>query len=276
MNLFNAVLSLLFLMPTLCALPVGNCLSPDIFDHGLWDARDPYFSWGKCTHIRYGYYGDFVFNRDMEEITHGNPGPDIERLTLMTNGGSLTLDIQDFLDLFLVIGATKITYNMEGMFGDFAYFDFSTAFSWSLGAVLDLWHCGCFGLGMEAQYFQTKPLLDSYTNFATGQMIYFNHLNKMKWREWQGAITATYQLIAVGDLLFAPYMGISASSGKLRQYGFEFDDNGLTQTLNLLETKKLWGYALGLTVVSKGILGCTIEGRWADEKALYGAVQLSY
>lgn len=269
-------LLLVILFSPLWALPIGNTLSPALYDHGLWDKRDPIFSWGACTHLRFGYYGDFVFNRDVEEMSHSDPGKEIQRLKLATNAFDLTLDVCDSLDVFILVGATKLSYQTESAFGEYGLFDFSTATSWSFGGALELWQCGFFGMGIEGQYFQVRPLLDSYTNVQNGQMIYFNNLNCMKWREWQGGITFNFTFEDDAGLLFSPYMGIKASCGKLRQHGFQFLDDGLLFTLDLLQTRKLWGYGLGLTVVSRGIMGVTVEGRWADEKALYGNVQLSY
>ncbi len=266
----------LMLFGTLHALPIGNPLTPALYDKGLWDSRAPYFSWGHCTHIRFGYYGDFVFNREVEQINQGDPEGSIQQMTLMTNGGTLTLDIYDYCDLYLLIGATKIGYHTPGAFGDYSYFNFSTTACWSIGGVLDLWECGCFGLGIEGQYFQTKPKLDSLINLRTGQMIYFNDFNRMKWREWQGGIAATYRYYDSARLSLSPYIGVKAAAGTLKQHSFQFTEDGLMHNLNRLETSKLWGFALGLTVVSSAILGGTIEGRWADERAVYCSMQLSY
>ena len=270
------ILGFLLLMSGLSALPIGNTIAPSLYDRGLWDRRDPYFSWGHCTHLRFGYYGDFVFNREVEQISSGDPSGNIHQMTLSTNAGSITLDVCDYLDLYALYGSTKITYNTEGVFGDYVYFNFSTTPCWSIGAVLDLWHYECFGLGIEAQYLQARPKLDSFTNLATGEMIYFNHLNDMKWREWQGGLAANYTISDVAGVSLTPYIGVKAASGKLRQHGFEFSEDGMIHTLNLLESSKLWGFALGLTAVSCGTLGTTIEGRWADEKAIYANMQLSY
>ena len=251
-------------------------MSPALYDSGFYDYKTPYFSWNHCTNWRLGYYGDFVFNREMEEVISGAPSANIHQLTLVTNAGTLTVDICDYLDLYLLVGTTKLAYNTEGMFGEFAYLNFSTTPCWSFGGAIDLWQCGCFAIGFEGQYLQTKPLLDSYTNLGSGSLIYFNDLNRMKWREWQGGMTLSYLFYDVSNLSLSPYIGVKAASGKLRQHGFQFSDDGLILVLNLLETRKLWGFALGTTLVSKGIMGVTVEGRWADEKAIYGNMQLSY
>jgi len=263
-------------MSTLYALPIGNTSSPALYNEGLWDRRDPIFSWGKCTHLRFGYYGDFVFDRQVENIVSGNPEGDIERMTIHTNAGTITLDVCNYLDLYILAGASKIGYDTDGAFGEYTHFNFSTTTCWSLGGVLDLWECGCFGIGIEGQYFQVRPKLNNACNLATGQLTYFNNLNKMMWREWQGGIGANYSFYNRGDLCITSYLGAKAATGKLWQHSFQFDEGGLIQTLNSLETRKLWGFALGITAISSGTLGVTVEGRWADENALYTNMQLSY
>lgn len=264
------------LSSTLWALPVGNCLTPAIYSNGLWDQREPYFSWGACTHLRFGYYGDFVFERKMEQMISGNPGSDIAHFGLATNAGTLTLDICDYLDGYLLCGATSISYQAENEFQEYCSFDFSTSTCWSIGGALDLWQYRSFGVGIEGQYFETRPLFNRYTNYATGEILYFNDRNQMKWREWQGGLTATFRMTDQPNFVFAPYMGVKAASGKLRQHGFEIDDGGLIQNLNLLESKEVWGFAIGVTVVSYGIMGVTAEGRFGDEKAFYTNFQMSY
>ncbi len=73
--------------------------------------------------------------------------------------------------------------------------------------------------------------------------------------------------------LLTPYAAVKWSGAKLRT------DRDLilivenpadeTWTINRMQNRKHWGWALGMTFSLCDMIGVTVEGRWGDESALH-------
>ncbi len=122
------------------SLSVGNpCEASLFFDEVLYnnsccDPCDQVFYFNTCS-IRFGFYGDYVFNRRLETVT----GRDIDFSEMATNAGYLALNFWETFDIFTTLGATKITFNTSlgpfnsGNASPRFNFESSTALSWSIG-----------------------------------------------------------------------------------------------------------------------------------------------
>ena len=51
-------------------------------------------------------------------------------------------------------------------------------------------------------------------------------------------------------------------------HDFQFLGDGILYTLNDLRSKKGWGYSVGMSLTLCDMIGVTVEGRWASEKAV--------
>lgn len=261
----------LFLWQVAFALPVGNPSDPALYSRGLWDgmgcADSCWGYWKECFHFRLGYYGDFVFNRHVEEYIDGEAAGDVVDFRIITNGGTVTLDC-GWLDIYGLIGATE--FNFFGKHELFAssFGWFSTSFCWSVGARATLWQCGNFDLGIAGQYFRTRIPFETSVLTSTGGVFHFNE-DTMRWYEWQGSLAVSYTFCDVSDNCFVPYAGIKAAGADLESFDLAggFPD---------LKSKKLWGYAIGMTAILCNTMGIAVEGRWADEKALFVNGQISF
>jgi major outer membrane protein len=274
------------------ALPVGNPTEASLYKNGFWCGRsatdpcDPCFSWCDAFSLRVGFYGDYVFNRNME-INGNNNDRDINQFSLNTNAGYLALNICDWMDVFSSLGATTIS-----AFGDAVGFsaagtnsvrgalnlEWFPAFSWSIGARATLWECDCWGIGLEGQYFRTKTNLNYVLDNLVGDFKYFNANNSATYSEWQVGLGASYTFtLARPDTAFVPYMGIKWAGSKLTHDLSKFTTEGpKTVTITDLQSKKLWGYCVGVTATQNETFGVTVEGRFADERAVYVNGQMRF
>lgn len=281
----------------LYALPIGNPVDPVLLCDGLFyegsccrllDFCDPGASWCEAFSFRAGYYGDFVFQRSMEIDRH-EASDFIENTEIFTNAGYLILNIWDRLDLFATLGATNIFLDTNAssfrlsstalLSGNRFELETETAFSWSIGARVILWQCGCTYLGAEAQYFASHPDIErvslhtplgsagpSPTNSA-----YPDDNISLKYREWQFGLALAHR---INNLI--PYVGIKWAHAQMDMDDARFTFIGITDpsataTINLhdLESRKDVGYAIGVTLTDCSKKSLTIEARFADEKALH-------
>lgn len=283
------------------ALPIGNPSEASLFLNGLcWDTPccdpcDPCFSWCDAWSIRLGFYGDYVFNRHLEVDDNGDDdfadtrGADIDETSLFTNAGYIALNICDRVDIFSTLGASKLhirtdasSFGLIGADSLESELFFETRFSWSVGARATLWECDCFVLGIEGQYFRTTPNADSFLNYDTGAITYFDteEINRhVKFHEWQVGVGISYRFAtSCPTLALVPYAGVKWSWAKLTfNKDFTFvDDVGEPLTLQHFKAKKLWGYAVGMTFTLCDMIGVNVEGRWGDEKAVSVLAQFRF
>ena len=287
------VVTILTLLPcgAAYALPVGNPGEASLFLNGAWcdnngcDPCDPCFSWCDAWNFRIGYYGDFVFNRHLQ-VDLGdddNHGRDIDKTEIHTNAGYLALNICDRVDVFGTLGATTIRIRTDavswGLIGGFeSDLAFRSEFSWSVGGRASLWQCDCLLIGLEGQYFQSRPEFDNFLHLDTGRIAYFNDDNGVRYSEWQVGLGAAYRFAtSCPSIAMVPYIAVKWAGSKFKLNNFTYTDlDGTVFTFPKLEAKKLWGYAVGMSLTLCDAIGVTVEGRWGDEKAVYVNGQLRF
>src|ERR1700722_3061605 len=216
------ITALTLLVTDLKALPVGNPLDATWLCNGLvWEGScyepcDPCLCWQDTWSFRFGYYGDFVFNRYMEVDNHHNR-PAIRHTELFTNAAYLAFNVWDRFDVFASLGDSTLRIQTPGS----AFFlntdddpnnnvlniELNTHFSWSIGGRATLWECGCFGFGAEAQYFSYKSKVN-YVDNAFETPLYLSDAGT-KYHEYQFGIGATYQIPIAGCGTFVvPYFAV--------------------------------------------------------------------
>lgn len=268
------------------ALPIGNPSEASLFLNGVWcdsyccDPCDPCFSWCDAWSIRIGFYGDYVFNRHLEICNHEhNCGADIDDTEIYTSAGYLAFNICDRVDVFATLGATDIHIKTDAsawtaIISEQSEIAFETRFSWSVGARATLWECDCFAVGVEGQYFQTNPDIDYFLRYSDGSFTYFNDNNETRYSEWQVGLGIAYRFAtSCPTIAMVPYAGVKWAWSRFDLDDFTFTlgtgTGERTFTFRDLEAKKLWGYAVGMSLTLCDMIGVTVEGRWADEKAVY-------
>ncbi len=261
------------------ALPLGNPSDASLLCDGIcWEGHcgdmcDPCLTWCDAFSVRIGFYGDYVFNRNLE-IDNADK-KDIDHSAFFTNAAFIAGNFWDRFDVFATFGTTKIYLNGNqrifanggGTIGAVVFdIEGETDFSWSAGLRGTLWECGCTTVGAEFQYLQTRPHLRRVNN--NGTLIYPGSTIGLKWYEWQFGLGISHRIN-----FLVPYAGIKWSSGKLDMGDALVITN---ETLFDAKTGKTWGYALGVSLVDCEKMSLTVEARFADEAAVYTNAQIRF
>lgn len=270
------------------ALPVGNPWDASLLSEGLilegycLDYCDPCSSWWDAWSVRVGFYGDYVFNRHTQ-VDLRERDDSIHSTKIFTNAGFIALNFWERLDLFATFGGTELQFetrsNVLGRAGInyIVKFETDTHFSWSVGLRGTIWECGYLGVGVEAQYFHTRPELNLIWGEAENPF-YFQNSDRAKYQEWQFGLGASYRInIGWCSTALIPYV-----AAKWDRVHISFDHlrvaatSGGTYTLDNLENERDWGFALGLTLVGCHKASVTVEGRFANEHAVYVNTQFRF
>jgi len=262
------------------ALPVGNPADASLLCDGIFweghcgDPCDPCMSWCNAFSLRIGFYGDYVFDRHME--VNSGEHPDIEKTSLYTNAGLIVANFWDRFDIFATLGATNLfidtnvsAFDTDGAnVGQRVVIDTETDFSWSTGIRGTIWECGCTTFGFEAQYFYTSPKVSRITRAA--QFSLYDELST-QYSEWQVGVGIAHRIN-----ILTPYIAVKWAHANL-----ELDGGPLPAPLNTLDPKdsdsdKLFGYAVGVSLVDCEKASITVEGRWGDERAVHVNGQLRF
>lgn len=258
------------------ALPVGNpseasLLCDGIFlEGGCCDPCNPCSSWFESFSFRLGFYGDYVFNRHMEVRSDG---PDIEDVEIHTNAAYFALNFCNRFDVFATAGATTFDLSTNNSaFGILSGLRFdlesgSACASWSVGGRATLWEIGCTTFGIEGQYFRANPDIKRIT-ISDLISFYPDNAFHARYDEWQVGLGVSHRIN-----IFVPYAAVKYSRARWdlggNTFAFILGETTFTETMRDLENKKSWGYAVGVSLIACEKAALTVEGRFADEKALY-------
>lgn len=270
------------------ALPVGNPSDASSLTNGIFfencggcnTSCNPCGSWIDSFSFRFGFYGDYVFNRHLRRRNSAGGtgrGPVIERSTINTNAGYLALNFMNRFDVFTTLGVTRFHLDTNSSAFSTAdglrfHLDSHSNFSWSVGARLTIWECGCTALGIEGQYFAVNPEIDNLVVADTFTLSPGNF--DINYNEWQVGLGLSHR---IG--LLVPYVAVKYSRVHTRFTGTTFDIAALGETFifpQRLRSDKRWGYAVGTTLVDFYKMNVTAEARFADEKALYVNAQIRF
>jgi hypothetical protein len=276
------LLLILLLSSSLSSLPVGNpgaasLFTNGIYTHGCASPCSYLLPWTTGMHVRTGFYGDFVYERNLMRLYYRNRGGENRVATQNTNALILVANTFDWIEVFGVAGQSQIDLKSRSdVTVTDTILEFQSALSWSFGMRATAARFGNLLIGGEGQYFRTDPVGQSYTNVGSGKVTYINNMNQAHFEEWQVGFGATYLIETYYRTLLAPYLAFNVSNmrGDLRDYSFQ-DGN---QTINLfdLTAEKVWGFAVGCSMILSRQVGLTIEGRFANENALYVTGQITW
>lgn len=250
----KTVLASLFLfsfLQTAIALPIGNPADPALYQNShICCPWNDYFS------VRFGYYGDFVFNRHLKRASGPDKDGVIDRARIITNSGFLALNFCERADLFGTLGASSIRILTPSASNAFIDHEYNSVFSWSVGARAIAWQCGCAILGVEGQYSEFKP---ETTRLTIGMSSDYPDA-KATVREWQFGVGLAYRIS-----FFVPYVGAKWSRIRIdNRDALAFE----TLTIPDFKNSNHFGYAFGVTLVDCKLATVAAEARFGDEKAL--------
>ena len=253
------------------SLPVGNPTGSSLFFYEVPRKAclcdENIFCWDGVR-VGLGFYGDYVFNRNLETVT----GKKVDFSHICTNAGYLSLNFWNVFDLFTTLGATKFTFNTSlGPFNSTnpsPRFDFesSSAFSWSIGARGTIWKYKQASLGVMSQYFSSCPA--AKVLFVRANVdAHPDESSSRRYSEWQLGAGISYRY----NCYFIPYAALKYNRAlwEFNNQTFLVTDTPLT--IPNLRNDKCFGYAIGLELApfkcEKVVL--TVEGRFADENAVF-------
>lgn len=260
--MIKKVLSLTVLSIKAFALPIGNPADGTIFL-----AKNCSMQWA------IGFYGDYVFNRHLQ--TESNRHVDFTQI--QTNAACLVVNYWN-TEVCVTIGGSSFSFNSNlhpfNSANAEPQFDLQTgtSFSWSLGARASLWEYKGFTWGITGQYFACDPNVKSV--FIRKNVHAYPNTRKL-YTEWQVGTGIAWRY----NPFFVPYVAIKYARAfwRFNNHTFFLQD-GNTATVPNLESAKHVGYAVGLTLcplmLKKTVF--TVEGRFADEKAVFVNAKLYF
>lgn len=270
-------------------LPVGSPLESLPLREGVVSGENnPLFFKNIPLHLRFGFYGDYIFNRHMK--VQGSEGKYIKTAQIITNAALINLNVGAYCDLFATLGTSHIliqnpirAFNggLPGNQNSLLTFETVTSFSWSCGIRTLLCHRGPFLISAEGQYFATSPKLN-YARSEGGDPLYLN--NKFSYKDIQLGLAASYRcLLKASSTIFLPYLGIKFSKAFLDIQGAnrELIPN-FEQTLNKsfffrnLRSYKPFGYCVGLNIILANMLSFSLEKQFVDERAFSFNMQFQF
>ncbi|MBS0624055.1 MAG: hypothetical protein JSS62_05470 [Verrucomicrobia bacterium] len=258
------------------ALPVGNPSEASLLCDGIcWeghcgDVCDPCLTWCDAFSVRVGFYGDYVFQRNLKMQNNLSSGTyqNIDQSTIFTNAGYIALNFWDRLDFFATLGASDWslggnTSSFNGTAGFWEEVYSAPVFSWSVGTRGTLWECGCTAIGAEFQYFQFRAPIQGVVISPQ----YFNDAtvaSTSRYYEWQVGLGISHRIHC-----FVPYIAVKWSGAQLQLHNATNTGTNSASILTKAKTAHLWGYAVGVSLIDCEKAAITGEVRLGDESAAY-------
>ncbi|MDR3623596.1 MAG: hypothetical protein P4L16_00445 [Chlamydiales bacterium] len=242
----------------LYALPVLNPAGPALLTDGVFmcDQND-------CWGIKFGYRGDFVFDKHMKSAFGGHH----KDFSLYANEGVLTLNLWDRLDIYGFVGAANMSEDdlryITGAESDEFIFHYNTRTIAGVGIKAVLWETcwGSYGttyVGIDGQYewLASSPVSRVTRNGDSEGSGDF----KREYREGQVSLAIGHRICNL-----IPYVAAKWSNGRAPLNGTSVTVDGIG--FDDISATRHWGYAVGLSLVDAGRMSVTAEARFIDETA---------
>lgn len=210
--------------------------------------------------FRLGYFDDWIYKQRFQDefkldgVTHTRTF-----LKLSTYSGMLTLNFLDRLDLYGLVGSSRLQVDEE-IFT-------KRALSWAVGGKGVLLKHRNFFLGADVKYFQTnqKP------RFFVVDGLPFNIVSnyRLKVQEFQGALGISYRAWIFAPFISATYIltHIEPEPAVVLVRFPDMDEIVDVESKSII-CKKPWGMALGLTLVDCCKATLAFEWRLFNQNAI--------
>lgn len=261
------------------ALPLMNPSEASLLCDGVFweghcgDLCDPCLTWCDAFSVRFGFYGDYVFNRYLQVNATKD---DVNQAEIYTNAAYLVANFWDRVDLWGTLGETSLVLGGDGAV--FAAIDASTQrfslvtdsdFSYSIGIRGTIWECGCTSVGAEFQWFQARPDIAYLTSNDT-------HTNSpadliADYTDWQIGLGVSHRIN-----LLVPYIGVKWGTAQVKLGDANVVLGNTTYNLKNLKSTKTWGYAVGTSLVDCEKMSLTVEADFGNEMAVFANGQFRF
>jgi hypothetical protein len=245
----------LFFPGLLSAMLIGNPAEPALDKAGIFTAPD---SWAS---LRVAFLEDYVYHqRFKDEFKIEGIESTKTFATLSTNAGMATLNFEDRIDLYGILGASSLQLNHE---------IFSTMqFSWGFGGKLVLYEARNLTFGLDIKYFAApqKP------RYFLADGLPFNVVDnfKFKYSETQFALGMCYRYTFIAPYFYATYLVSKIDPDPmiaLVQWPLDTDILVDAECKSFVAQRR-WGMAVGATLLSASKATLSVESRMFNQNAI--------
>ncbi len=255
-SLIFGIFSFFLFIPffSLTALLVGNPGQPGLQKDGILYTPPTWWS------FRVAYFDDYIYHeRFRDEYKIDEIPRSKSNMKLSTFGAQVILNFKDRIDIYGIIGSSKIRIDEE-IFT-------KRRLCGGLGTKFIIFHEGNFNLGADFKYFET----DQKPTFFVVDGLPYNILTdfRLKYHEFQAAAGCTYCIS-----IFAPYIAATYLIPKIEPQPHiavvrlpDFDMAVDVTSKSVLGIKR-WGMAVGLSLVDCSKASLAFEWRIFNQNAI--------
>lgn len=236
------------------AMLVGNPGQPGLQTEGI--ALDSPTSWS----FRVSYLGDYIYKqRCRDEFVIEGDKISETVMKLSTYAAMITFNIKDRLDLYTILGSTRMQIDEE-IFT-------KRRLGWGVGGKFVIYQHPNFKIGVDAKYFETRQK----PTFLISDKLAFNVLSNfiLEYDEIQVAVGMTGRA-----WIFAPYINATYLIANLtpdpRYLIVRFPDEDLSVEVpsTAVIGGNRWGMTLGLTLIDQCKASLALEWRTFNQEAI--------
>lgn len=251
---YSGLLFVFFIFMQIEASIVGNPSSPNFYTKGLFFKK-------QIACLRSGYFYDNIYREQFQDKVYSF-SPTKNVFKLKSQGGIVTLNIKNALDLYGAIGVSRMNLDDQ--------IDTKEQIIWSAGMKWLFWKINKFNVSLDGKY--TKSYQDA-EYFIIGKQVFpvVTPDFGFEVKEYQAALGLSYN---AGILI--PYVGATYLYSTLTpsvQKGvvsLPFPNENLTSGFeaNDMVNDKRWGMIVGVGIVSCNMISINIESRMIDQNAV--------
>lgn len=261
--MMKTILSSLFLPIYLSSYVVGNFADPNLYKKGVSLGKHQPFS------LRTSYFSDYIYKMELQD-EFVTPDSDATELGITTYAGILTANFFERLDIYSILGSTKMHENELGLV--------PRKFSWCVGSKVVLLKWGDVFFGIDGKYFETtqKPC---YYVLETGEPAFILNNLDFTYSETQIALGFAYQWSFFTGYLGATYLDARLTPNPrsivldIPSFGEDsaYEDDNLRNNVNRFPV----GLVFGFTLLSEETMSLNVESRHIDQNdvSVYGTLR---
>lgn len=209
---------------------------------------------------RVGYIGDYVYREKFhDEFQIAGCTDSLTDVQMYTNAGKVTLNFLRRLDLYGILGATKMQIDQEAFS--------KTRFSWGIGLKAVIFHGKRWIVGTDLKYFESnqKPLYFICADYA------YNIVNEyiIKYEEVQGSLGVTYRTRYLAPYINATYIQSKlAPQPKTALVRYPFFDVLIDVPTKSEINRNRFGMAVGASILDHRKAQLTLEWRVFNQNSV--------
>jgi len=241
---------------TLGAMLIGNPAEPGLDRTGIITSPEAFAS------LRLAFLEDYVYyQRFQDEFQIAGSDPTKTFARLSTNAGMATLNFENRLDLYTILGASRLELNRE--------ISSTMQFSWGFGGKLILFETQNLYFGLDIKYFVANQKPKYFISDGAA----FNLANenfKFQYNETQFALGMCYKYTCIAPYIYATYLIARIEPDPmLALVRWPLDTSELLDaTCKSVIANRRWGMAVGATLLSASKAALSVESRMFNQNAI--------